>query len=140
GGSAISGYRITPWIGTAAQTPIVTNRSTTSATISGLTDGTTYTFTVAAVNGAGTGPDSDPSVAVTPASSASPYTNVVFSDGFESGDLSAWDSPAGTTGTGTVGVSGAGANAGSYGLRITDTAGQYGVVLKKLASPLEDSS
>ena len=43
---------------------------TSSATVTGLADGTRYTFTVTATNANGTGPASDPSNAVTPMSSA----------------------------------------------------------------------
>jgi hypothetical protein len=66
GGSSITGYRITPYIGTTAQAPILTNSTNTSYTVTGLTDGTTYTFTVAAINKVGTGPDSTASTPVTP--------------------------------------------------------------------------
>ena len=70
GGSAITSYRITPYIGAAAQTPVVTPTAATSYTVTGLTNGTTYTFTVAATNVAGTGPDSTPSPPITPRAAA----------------------------------------------------------------------
>jgi hypothetical protein len=66
GGSPISGYTITPYIGAAAQTPVKVSGSGTSATVTGLSNGTAYTFTVAAANGGGTGPASSASNAVTP--------------------------------------------------------------------------
>src|SRR5207248_1443953 len=58
GGSAITKYTITPFIGTTAQTPTTVTGSPppTSTTINGLTNGTAYTFTVAAINATGTGP------------------------------------------------------------------------------------
>ena len=57
--SPITGYTVTPFIGTTAQTPVqVNNGSATSATITGLTNGTAYTFTVTATNGVGTSPAS----------------------------------------------------------------------------------
>ncbi|HEY1285353.1 MAG TPA: DUF4082 domain-containing protein [Solirubrobacterales bacterium] len=65
-GSPIVSYRITPYIGGAAQTPLSTGSAATSATIGGLTNGTTYTFTVAAINAGGPGPESTPSAAITP--------------------------------------------------------------------------
>ena len=67
-GSAITGYTITPFIGSTAQTPVqVLSGTATSATVTGLKVGTSYTFTVTATNNIGTGPASTPSSAVTPA-------------------------------------------------------------------------
>lgn len=64
GGSPITSYTVTPFIGSTAQTPVTTG--TTSATVTGLTNGTAYTFTVTATNAVGTGPASAPSAPVTP--------------------------------------------------------------------------
>ena len=66
GGSDITGYVITPYIGATAQTPIDVGDVTTD-NVTGLTNGTTYTFTVAATNSVGTGLASAASNAVTPA-------------------------------------------------------------------------
>jgi hypothetical protein len=70
GGSAITGYTVTssPAGGTD------TNAGTTALThlITGLTNGTAYTFTVRATNTVGTGPASSPSNSVTPTASAVP--------------------------------------------------------------------
>jgi galactose oxidase-like protein/fibronectin type III domain protein len=68
GGSPISSYTITPYIGSSAQIPTIVTGAPTSATINGLTNGTTYTFTVGATNSVGTGPASAQSNAVTPTS------------------------------------------------------------------------
>jgi hypothetical protein len=67
-GSPITSYTVTPYIGATAQSPTqVTNASATSATVIGLTNGTAYTFTVAANNSLGTGTASSQTAAVTPA-------------------------------------------------------------------------
>ncbi len=61
GGAAISGYTATSSPG--AKT---CSTATTGCTVTGLTNGTAYTFTVTATNVAGTGPASSASSAVTP--------------------------------------------------------------------------
>lgn len=67
GGSAVTGYVVTPSIGSLQLTPITFSSTATSQTVEGLTNGTTYTFKVAAINAVGTGAQSAPSTAVTPA-------------------------------------------------------------------------
>ena len=57
---------MTPYIGANAQTPVPAGASATTTTVTGLTNGTTYTFTVKATNAIGTGPESTPSNGVTP--------------------------------------------------------------------------
>src|SRR5215831_14207940 len=44
----ITGYEVTPWVGLTPQTMRVFNSSATSQTVTGLTNGVTYTFTVRA--------------------------------------------------------------------------------------------
>lgn len=65
GGTPVTGFVVTPYIGTAAQTAQVFNTVSTSALVTGLTNGTTYTFRVAAKNAAGTGAKSAASAATT---------------------------------------------------------------------------
>jgi Domain of unknown function (DUF1929)/Fibronectin type III domain len=68
GGSPITSYTVTPYIGSTAQTPTTITGSppTPAANIGGLTNGTTYTFKVSATNAVGTGPLSEASNSVTP--------------------------------------------------------------------------
>jgi hypothetical protein len=55
GGSPLTGYTVTPYLGAAAQTPRTVTGSPlpTSATITGLTNGSAYTFRVTATTAAG---------------------------------------------------------------------------------------
>jgi titin len=65
GGSAITSYAVTPYLGTTAQPSLVFPSSVTTETVTGLNPGSVYTFTVAAVNASGTGPSSVASNAIT---------------------------------------------------------------------------
>jgi hypothetical protein len=66
GGSAITGYVVTPFIGATAQTTTTVGASAQATRVTGLTNETAYTFKVAATNAVGTGTQSAASVAVTP--------------------------------------------------------------------------
>jgi len=70
GGSPITGYSVRAYAGTAPTAPVVSTTSAgataTSATVTGLTNGTAYTFDVRAVNAVGTSLASARSTAVTP--------------------------------------------------------------------------
>ncbi|MGH3743762.1 MAG: fibronectin type III domain-containing protein, partial [Mycobacteriales bacterium] len=72
GGSQITSYTVTPYVGPTAQpaTTVTGAPPWPNATITGLTDGTTYTFTVSATNAIGTSSPSSPSDPVTPTSTA----------------------------------------------------------------------
>ena len=73
--SCISGYVVTPIAGASVGTPVGILGHGTTTVIGGLTDGTQYTFTVAAVSGSGVGPQSTPTGPVTIGAPAKP--NVV---------------------------------------------------------------
>jgi hypothetical protein len=85
GGSPLTKYTVTPWVGSTAQpsTDVPGSPPPTSASIGGLTNGTTYTFTVTASNGVGSGPPSAASNAVTPSAAAGiTIDQTVIQDGF----------------------------------------------------------
>jgi hypothetical protein len=65
-GSPITGYSITPYLAGVAQAPLSFDASTTTRTLTGLIHNSPYTFTVAALNLAGTSNASSKSAAVTP--------------------------------------------------------------------------
>jgi hypothetical protein len=88
-GSAITGY-------TATSSPGGKTCSTTSTpqcTVSGLTNGTSYTFTVTASNGVGTGSASSPSTAVVPAAVPGAPTGASATAG-DTTALVSWTAPA----------------------------------------------
>ena len=95
GGSNISSYTVTS---TPVTTPItVTGQTTLTTTFSGLTIGTSYTFTVVAINAAGTSPPSaasSPVTAITTTTVPSAPTNVTASSGPNIGQIKvSWIKP-----------------------------------------------
>jgi hypothetical protein len=95
GGSPLTGYTITPYIGASAQpaTTITGFSPMTATTITGLANGTSYTFTVTATNALGTGPASEHSAPVTPATTPAAPTGVTATAGNASATVS-WSAPA----------------------------------------------
>jgi predicted lipoprotein with Yx(FWY)xxD motif len=65
-GSPITGYVVTPFVGATAKTPQTFKSIALTQVVTGLTDGTKYTFEVAAKNKVGTGPPSSMSSTVIP--------------------------------------------------------------------------
>jgi len=82
GGSGITSYQVTSSPGGITATA-TGNPPATNATVSGLTNGTNYSFTVVAINGVGSSPPSSASNVITPAATApiitrAPYQKVVY--------------------------------------------------------------
>jgi len=92
GGAAITGYTVTSTPGGKTCTTTLL-----SCDVSGLTNGTAYTFTVTATNASGSGSASSASVAVTPAGPPSAPTGVTASEGNASATVS-WTAPTSTGG------------------------------------------
>ena len=86
GGSAITGYEVTSYVAGAVKLKISVG-VVSQATFGGLTNGTAYTFRVAAKNVAGTGAESADSNAVTPA--VPRFTFTVAKSGNGSGTVTA---------------------------------------------------
>jgi Domain of unknown function (DUF4082)/Fibronectin type III domain len=86
GGSAITGYRITPFVGASAQAAVDVG-VVTSTRVSGLTNGTSYTFTVKAINALGAGSASGASTAVIPNSSIFGFDTPAIVDGGDGGSV-----------------------------------------------------
>jgi len=66
GGGAITGYVVTPYIGGVAGTPVTFSQTNLMEVVTGLTNGVIYTFTVRAVNAAGSGAVSGQTSGITP--------------------------------------------------------------------------
>jgi len=85
GFSPILYYTVTSSPGSVSATS-----STTTVTVTGLSNGTEYTFTVTATNAAGAGPASSASNAVTPATVPDPPTSVVATPAGETSVSVSW--------------------------------------------------
>src|SRR5450759_2014813 len=72
------------------------------------------------------------------AGASTSYPVTVFADGFESGNLAAWNG--GNAGNGSVTAVAAAAHTGAYGARMSNTSGQFDALVDVLPAPLVDSS
>lgn len=143
GASTITGYTVTPSLAGVAQTPRVFASAALGQTVTGLTAGGSYTFTVKATNAAGTGLASAATAAVvvnaaptlalaTPVSGevGATYTNAAFTATGGTGPFS-WvvetgSLPAGLSLSTAGAITGTPTAAGiaSFTVKVTDAAGQ----------------
>ncbi|WP_375433283.1 fibronectin type III domain-containing protein [uncultured Friedmanniella sp.] len=101
-GSAITGYVVTPYIGTTAQPAQTFTSTATTQQVTGLTAGTAYTFTVSAVNAVGTGTASAKSAAVTPFNVPGPPAVTAVSAAIQGASLT-WTAPVSDGGSAITG-------------------------------------
>ena len=99
-GSAITGYTVT--VAPGGATHFVPGATSTTTTVTGLTNGTAYTFTVSATNANGTGAASSPSTSVTPVTTPGAPTNIAVTP--NNGSLAvSWTAPSSTGGASITG-------------------------------------
>ena len=99
GGSPITGYRVRVYVGTGTTVlkTVTVGSSVTSVVVTGLTNGTGYSFTVAATNAVGTGAFSTRSAVVTPAGAPTRPNIGTATPGVAGGAITAvtaWSPPA----------------------------------------------
>ena len=104
GGSAITGYSIRTYLGTSTTLVKTTSAggSATSVTVTGLTNGTSYSFDVRAINAVGTGAASARSNVVTPATVPTAPIIGTAASGVAGGTITAtanWSPPTSTGGS-----------------------------------------
>jgi hypothetical protein len=129
GGSPITSYTITPYIGSNPQatTTITGSPPATNATITGLTNGTAYTFKVSATNAIGAGPDSTASTSVTPSASAviATFIQKITNRAASVTSLAATPATNITAGNRLIVLVGVWASGGPTASGVTDTAGNH---------------
>src|SRR5207237_1407498 len=98
-GSAITSYTVTP---SGGVTPVTVAYPATQADVPGLTNGTSYTFTVHATNVAGNGAESAASSSVTPRTKPDAPTGIGATPGNGKATVS-WTAPANNGGSAITG-------------------------------------
>ncbi|MBS2022738.1 MAG: fibronectin type III domain-containing protein, partial [Deltaproteobacteria bacterium] len=102
-GSAITGYTVTASPGGNTSNVTCSPSCATTSTVTGLTNGTSYTFTVTATNVIGTGPASAASAAVIPATAPGAPTGVTAVDQQNAQSDVSWTAPSNTGGLSITG-------------------------------------
>lgn len=142
GGSAITSYTVTPYVAGVAQpaTTLSGFPPATAATIAGLTNGVTYTFTVSATNAVGVGPASAPSNSTTP-NSAPQFVQSITAHGANTTTRTATLPAAITTGDRIIVEVGVWSSTNATASSVTDSAGNtYTEVLHFTASDATEES
>jgi hypothetical protein len=132
GGSPITSYAVTPYIGSTPQAAITVPGSPppTVALIGGLVNGTAYTFTVTATNVIGTGPPSSPSNSVTPTAAVVPsFVQQVSAHKPSGASLTVTPASPITSGNRLVVEVGMWSDAGATAASVVDSAGNHYVEL-----------
>jgi titin len=133
GGSPVTGYRVTARSGGVTVKAITVDPPATSVEIDGLTNGTTYTFTVTAINAIGSGAESAPSNATTPATVPGAPTAVTGSSWLGTVNLG-WQAPASDGGTPIVSYVVSVRSGGSEVTTVTVAAPATGTVVEGLTN------
>ncbi|MEA2635502.1 MAG: hypothetical protein QOH92_2269 [Chloroflexota bacterium] len=132
GGPAVSGYTVTPYVGGSAGTPVNVGGSTLTTTVTGLTNGTTYTFQVTATNGVATGPAAT-SNGVTPTGPPTAPTNVTATSANASANVS-WGQPASNGGLAITGYTVTPVTGGNAGTPVSVGATTYSTTVSNLTN------
>ena len=100
GGSPVTGYIVRVYTGTSTtpSSSVTAGATATSLVVTGLGNGTSYRFDVAAVNAVGTGPASPLTAAVTPRAALAPVPSNVTGEAGNASATIRWTPPASTAG------------------------------------------
>lgn len=126
GGSPITSYAVTPYIGSTALAPVVVTGTppATGTSVAGLTNGTSYTFTVTATNAVGAGAASNPSNAVIPGAAVTPaFVQQVSAHQLDVGSVTVTPASAVGAGNRLVVEVGVWSNSSPTANAVTDSAG-----------------
>ena len=124
GGAAITGYVVTPYVGTTAESPRTFTSTSTTETVGSLTNGVTYTFTVAALNSVGSSVASAASNAVTPVTVPGQVTGLAVSAVTSTSVALTWTAPSANGGAAITSYTVTVSPSGSYtGTTVTGASG-----------------